>query len=67
MWEHVATLAERDAGRPGLLAGLDSIQIVYCQTWEYDDAVGAARGTVSAPTRAIATTPASAARPRSSS
>ena len=30
MWEHVARLAERDAGRPGLLAGLDSIQVVYC-------------------------------------
>ena len=38
MWEHVARLAERDAGRPGLLAALDSLQIVFCQTWEYDDA-----------------------------
>jgi acetyl-CoA C-acetyltransferase len=39
MWEHVARLAERDAGKPGLLAALDSVQIVYCQTWEYDDPV----------------------------
>jgi acetyl-CoA C-acetyltransferase len=39
MWEHVARLAAADAGRPALLAALDSIQIVYCQTWQYDDAV----------------------------
>ena len=26
-------------GRSGLLGALDSLQIVYCQTWEYDDAV----------------------------
>jgi acetyl-CoA C-acetyltransferase len=39
MWEHVARLAERDAGKTGLLEALDSIQIVYCQTWQYDDAV----------------------------
>ena len=25
--------------RPGLLGALDSVQIVFCQTWEYDDAV----------------------------
>ena len=28
----------RDAG-PALLEQLDSIQVVYCQTWQYDDAV----------------------------
>jgi len=39
MWEHVSRLAEQDAGKAGLLAALDSLQIVYCQTWEYDDAV----------------------------
>jgi acetyl-CoA C-acetyltransferase len=39
MWEHVARLAAADAGRPDLLAALDSMQIVYCQTWQYDDAV----------------------------
>jgi acetyl-CoA C-acetyltransferase len=39
MWEHVARLAERDTGKSSVLSALDSIQIVYCQTWEYDDAV----------------------------
>jgi len=39
MWEHVSRLAARDAGKPGLLEALDSVQIVYCQTWEYDNAV----------------------------
>jgi acetyl-CoA C-acetyltransferase len=44
MWEHVARQAAGDAAatnRAGadLLAALDSIQIVYCQTWQYDDAV----------------------------
>jgi acetyl-CoA C-acetyltransferase len=39
MWEQVARAAASDAGKPDLLAALDSIQIVYCQTWQYDDAV----------------------------
>jgi acetyl-CoA C-acetyltransferase len=39
MWENVAREAATDAGAPNLLAALDSIQIVYCQTWQYDDAV----------------------------
>src|SRR4029077_8391980 len=39
MWDEVARRAAADAGRPALLAALDSIQIVYCQTWQYDDAV----------------------------
>ncbi len=39
MWEHVARAAAADAGNPALLAALDSVQIVYCQTWEYDDPV----------------------------
>jgi acetyl-CoA C-acetyltransferase len=39
MWEHVARAAAADAGDPALLEALDSVQIVYCQTWEYDDAV----------------------------
>jgi acetyl-CoA C-acetyltransferase len=39
MWEHVARAAAADAGNPGLLNALDSVQIVFCQTWEYDDAV----------------------------
>ncbi len=39
MWEEVARAAAADATRPGLLEQLDSLQIVYCQTWQYDDAV----------------------------
>ena len=38
MWEHVARAAAADAGRPGLLSDLDAIEIVYSQTWQYDDA-----------------------------
>jgi acetyl-CoA C-acetyltransferase len=39
MWETVARAAAGDAGNPALLDALDSLQIVYCQTWEYDDPV----------------------------
>ena len=66
MWEHVARLAERDTGKSGVLEALDSIQIVYCQTWEYDDAVARLADAAAAPTRVTATTPGSAARPPSS-
>ncbi len=38
MWDHVARMAATDAGNPALLERLDSLQIVYCQTWQYDDA-----------------------------
>ena len=37
MWEHVARAAAQDANVA--LDALDSVQIVYCQTWQYDDAV----------------------------
>ena len=40
MWEDGrARAAATDATRPDVLEQLDSIQIVYCQTWQYDDAV----------------------------
>jgi acetyl-CoA C-acetyltransferase len=39
-WEHVARLAADDAGCPDALAALESVQVVYCQTWPYDDPVG---------------------------
>ena len=39
MWEEVARAAAVDSTRPAVLEELDSIQIVYCQTWQYDDAV----------------------------
>jgi acetyl-CoA C-acetyltransferase len=37
MWEQVARAAAADAGVP--LDAVDSVQVVYCQTWQYDDAV----------------------------
>jgi acetyl-CoA C-acetyltransferase len=39
MWEHVARAAGRDTGAANVLERLDAIEIVYCQTWQYDDAV----------------------------
>ena len=39
MWEHVAHAAANDSGKPNILDQVDSIQVVYCQTWQYDDAV----------------------------
>jgi acetyl-CoA C-acetyltransferase len=39
MWEEVAREAAEDAGDSRVLEQLDSVQIVYCQTWQYDDAV----------------------------
>ena len=39
MWEEVAREAAEDAGDSHVLEQLDSLQIVYCQTWQYDDAV----------------------------
>jgi acetyl-CoA C-acetyltransferase len=40
LWEEVARKAAADAGDPGLLGGLDHLQIVYCQSWQYDDPPG---------------------------
>ena len=39
MWEQVARAAAADAGRPEIIAGIDGLNIVYSQTWQYDDAV----------------------------
>ncbi|HUI47360.1 MAG TPA: acetyl-CoA synthetase [Acidimicrobiia bacterium] len=39
MWEEMARAAAADTGRPALLQQLQSLQIVYCQTCQYDDAV----------------------------
>ncbi len=38
MWEHVSRAAADDSG-PGatVLEQIDSLDIVYCQTWQYDD------------------------------
>ena len=68
MWEEVAR-ARRARRRPARRCStqLDSIQIVYCQTWQYDDAVARlARTARRRPARTV-TTRASAARRRSSS
>jgi acetyl-CoA C-acetyltransferase len=41
MWEEVARAAAADAGAAGdVLDRVDSVQLVYCQTWQYDDPVG---------------------------
>jgi len=46
MWEEVARAAARDTktaiagGADALLATLESIQVVYCQSWQYDDPAG---------------------------
>jgi acetyl-CoA C-acetyltransferase len=39
MWEEVARVAADDAGAStaDVLGRLDSLQVVYCQTWQYDD------------------------------
>jgi len=39
MWDEVARAAAYDAGRTALLERLQSIQVVYCQTCQYDDPV----------------------------
>jgi acetyl-CoA C-acetyltransferase len=37
MWEQLARAAASDAGCPDAVRQLQSLQIVYCQSWEYDD------------------------------
>jgi acetyl-CoA C-acetyltransferase len=37
MWEHVARAAASDSTAGGALEALDSLDIVFCQTWQYDD------------------------------
>ncbi len=39
MWEHVARAAAADAGRPDAITAIDGCNLVYSQTWQYDDAV----------------------------
>jgi len=40
MWEEVSRAAAADAGRPELVERLESIDVVYCQSWQYDDPTG---------------------------
>jgi acetyl-CoA C-acetyltransferase len=37
MWEEMARTAAADAGAPGALAALESIDVVFTQSWQYDD------------------------------
>ncbi|MGD0880516.1 MAG: acetyl-CoA synthetase [Acidimicrobiales bacterium] len=37
LWEEVARAAADDAGCPSALADLQCLQVVYCQSWQYDD------------------------------
>jgi len=37
LWEEVAHAAADDAGRPSALGDIDSLQVVFCQSWQYDD------------------------------
>ena len=39
MWEQVAREAADDAGSPDALRDVQSIDVVYSQSWQYDDAV----------------------------
>jgi acetyl-CoA C-acetyltransferase len=37
MWEVAARAAAADAGLPDTLRSIQSLQIIYCQSWQYDD------------------------------
>lgn len=37
MWEEVARAADADSGGSPALRSVQSLQVVYCQAWEYDD------------------------------
>ncbi|HEX7443909.1 MAG TPA: hypothetical protein VF320_08480, partial [Acidimicrobiales bacterium] len=37
LWEDVARSAAHDAGCPSALTTIDNLQVVYCQSWQYDD------------------------------
>ena len=36
-WEDVARAAAADANCPSALVALDALQVVFCQSWQYDD------------------------------
>jgi acetyl-CoA C-acetyltransferase len=40
MWEEMAWAAAEDAGEPDALAALQSIDLVFTQSWQYDDPAG---------------------------
>lgn len=54
MWEEMARTAAADAGAPDALRALDSIDVVYCQAWQYDDPAGRLAARLGArPSRAV--------------
>jgi acetyl-CoA C-acetyltransferase len=40
LWADVTTRALADSGAKGLLTRVDGLQVVYCQSWDYDDPTG---------------------------
>jgi len=48
MWEAMARAAAADAGCPDAVADIQSLQVVYCQSWEYDDPCGRLAGRLGA-------------------
>lgn len=48
MWEQMARVAAADAGAPGALLHLDSLDVVYSQSWQYDDPGGRLAGRLGA-------------------
>lgn len=40
VWARVCRQAATDTGATGVLGAVDSLQVVYCQSWTYDDAPG---------------------------
>lgn len=48
MWEQLARVAAADAGAPTALAHLDSLDVVYTQSWQYDDPTGRLAGRLGA-------------------
>ncbi|RJL26591.1 acetyl-CoA acetyltransferase [Bailinhaonella thermotolerans] len=49
LWERVAREAAEDAGAPGLLGRLGSVQVVYTESWQYDDPCGRLAERIGAP------------------
>src|SRR5438067_7376671 len=40
LWADVCARAAADSGGSGVLSAVESLQIVYCQSWQYDDPPG---------------------------
>lgn len=40
LWEEVAAKAASDSGTGGVLSAVDNLQVVYTQSWQYDDPPG---------------------------